>query len=51
MQAAHSEHGLPIRGDIGRKTVERSGNEYKNLQLIINTYNIFIGQQLNKSLY
>jgi hypothetical protein len=33
---------------IAPKTVVRSENEYMNLWLIINTYNIFIELQLNK---
>jgi hypothetical protein len=41
--AAHSKHGILVQWDIGPKTIERSGNEYKNLRLIINTCNIFIG--------
>jgi hypothetical protein len=49
--AAHFEHGVLIRCDIGPTTVERSGNEYKNLRLIINTCNKLIGLQLNNGSY
>jgi hypothetical protein len=47
--AVHPEHGPLIRCNIGPKTIERSENEYMSLRLIINTYNIFIGPQPNKS--
>jgi hypothetical protein len=33
--AAHSEHGVLIRCEIGPKTVERSGNEWYNMLLFI----------------
>jgi hypothetical protein len=46
--AGHSEHGLLFKCDIKPKTVSRPENEYMNLQLIINKYNIFLGFQLNK---
>jgi hypothetical protein len=35
--AAHSEHEILIRCDIGPKPVERSENKRRNLWLIINT--------------
>jgi hypothetical protein len=45
------EHEALIRCDIGPKTIERFGNEFMNLQLIINTCITFIGLQLSKGLY
>jgi hypothetical protein len=50
-EAAHSEHGLLIQRDIGPKSVERSENEYMNLELIVNTYSMFIGPHFSKGLY
>jgi hypothetical protein len=47
--AAHSGNEALFRYGIGPKMVERSGIAYMNLQLIINTCNIFIGLQLKKA--
>jgi hypothetical protein len=48
--AVYSEYVLLTRCDIGPKTVEHFENEYMNLRLIVNKYNIFVRLQVKKKM-